>query len=107
SGRCEIDEEGFPVSAFTFCPNKENSITVGEGTKIPAKAKVIDFLPESLIPLADSLKDWNHRTLRKTLEKFDEICPGHGELDGKSFWQAVLRGGIQGALYVADNINNV
>ena len=104
SGRCEIDEEGFPVSAFTFCPNKENSITVGEGTKIPAKAKVIDFLPESLIPLADSLKDWNHRTLRKTLEKFDEICPGHGELDGKSFWQAVLRGGIQGALYVADNI---
>ncbi|WP_296323312.1 ATP-grasp domain-containing protein [Treponema sp. UBA3813] len=107
SGRCEIDEEGFPVSAFTFCPNKENSITVGEGTKIPAKAKVIDFLPESLIPLADSLKDWNHRTLRKTLEKFDEICPDHGELDGKSFWQAVLRGGIQGALYVADNINNV
>ncbi|MBQ9281214.1 MAG: ATP-grasp domain-containing protein [Treponema sp.] len=107
SGRCEIDEEGFPVSAFTFCPNKENSITVGEGTKIPAKAKVIDFLPESLIPLADSLKDWNHRTLRKTLEKFDEICPEHGELDGKSFWQAVLRGGIQGALYVADNINNV
>lgn len=104
SGRCEIDEEGFPVSAFTFCPNKENSITVGEGTKIPAKAKVIDFLPESLIPLADSLKDWNHRTLRKTLEKFDEICPDHGELDGKSFWQAVLRGGIQGALYVADNI---
>ena len=107
SGRCEIDEEGFPVSAFTFCPNKENSITVGEGTKIPAKAKVIDFLPESLIPLADSLKDWNHRTLRKTLEKFDEICPDHGELDGKSFWQSVLRGGIQGALYVADNINNV
>ena len=104
SGRCEIDEEGFPVSAFTFCPNKENSITVGEGTKIPAKAKVIDFLPERLIPLADSLKDWNHRTLRKTLEKFDEICPDHGELDGKSFWQAVLRGGIQGALYVADNI---
>ncbi|MBQ8680160.1 MAG: ATP-grasp domain-containing protein [Treponema sp.] len=104
SGRCEIDEEGFPVSAFTFCPNKENSITVGEGTKIPAKAKVIDFLPESLIPLADSLKDWNHRTLRKTLEKFDEICPDHGELNGKSFWQAVLRGGIQGALYVADNI---
>ena len=106
SGRCEIDEEGFPVSAFTFCPNKENSITVGEGTKIPAKAKAIDFLPESLIPLADSIKDWNHRSLRKTLEKFDEICPDHGELDGKTFWQAVLRGGIQGALYVADNIES-
>ncbi|MBQ8013233.1 MAG: ATP-grasp domain-containing protein [Treponema sp.] len=107
SGKSEIDEEGFPVSAFTFCPKNENSLTVGEGTKIPAGAKTIAFLPESLIPLADSLKDWNHRTLRKTLEKFDEICPDHGELDGKSFWRAVLRGGIQGALYVADNINNV
>ena len=107
SGKNEIDEEGFPVSAFTFCPKNENSITVGEGTKIPASAKTIAFLPENLIPLADSIKDWNHRSLRKTLEKFDEICPDHGELDGKTFWQAVLRGGIQGALYVADNINNV
>lgn len=107
SGKSEIDEEGFPVSAFTFCPKNENSLTVGEGTKIPANAKTSDYLPESLIPLADSLKDWNHRSLRKTLEKFDEICPVHGELDGKKFWSALLRGGIQGALYVADNINNV
>ncbi|MBR1404465.1 MAG: ATP-grasp domain-containing protein [Treponema sp.] len=103
SGSCEIDEEGFPPSAFTFAPKNANSLTVGEGTKIPENAKTIDFLPETLIPLADSLKDWNHRTLRKTLEQFDALCPTHAELDGKTFWQAVLRGGIQGALYVADN----
>ena len=104
SGSCEIDEEGFPPSAFTFAPKNANSLTVGEGTKIPENAKTIDFLPETLIPLADSLKDWNHRTLRKTLDQFDALCPTHAELDGKTFWQAVLRGGIQGALYVADNI---
>ena len=104
SGVCEPDEEGFPVSAFTFCPKNASSVTVGEGTRIPENARTIDFLPEALIPLADSLRDWNHRTLRKTLEKFDEICPAHKELDGKRFWSAVLRGGIQGALYVADNI---
>ena len=104
SGSCEIDEEGFPPSAFTFAPKNANSLTVGEGTKIPENTKTIDFLPETLIPLADSLKDWNHRTLRKTLEQFDALCPTHAELDGKTFWQAVLRGGIQGALYVADNI---
>ena len=106
SGSCEIDEEGFPPSAFTFAPKNANSLTVGEGTKIPENAKTIDFLPETLIPLADSLKDWNHRTLRKTLEQFDALCPTHAELDGKTFWQAVLRGGIQGALYVADTVGN-
>ncbi|MBB5225306.1 ATP-grasp domain-containing protein [Treponema ruminis] len=104
-GECESDEKGFPPSAFTFCPNEVTSQSVGEGTKIPAGQKTIDYLPETLIPLADSLKDWNHCTLRKTLEKFDEICPDHAELDGKIFWSAILRGGIQGALYVADNIN--
>jgi len=105
-GECESDEEGFPPSAFTFSPNGSAKSSVGEGTVIPAGKKTIDCLPESLIPLADSLKDWNHTTLRKTLEKFDEIYPDHPALDGKLFWQAVLRGGIQGALYFADNICN-
>lgn len=105
-GKCEVDEEGFPVSAFTFSPKNSATISVGEGTVIAANQSVLASLPETLIPLADSLKDWNHCTLRKTLEKFDEICPNHGELDGKKFWSAVLRAGIQGALYVADNIDN-
>lgn len=105
-GESEPDEKGFPPSAFTFSPNIESSVNVGEGTKIPAGQKTIGYIPETLIPLADSLKDWNHCTLRKTLEKFDEICPEHPELDGKTFWRALLRGGIQGALYIADNIES-
>ena len=105
-GESEPDEKGFPPSAFTFSPNSESSVNVGEGTKIPAGQKTIGYIPETLIPLADSLKDWNHCTLRKTLEKFDEICPDHAELDGKTFWSAILRGGIQGALYIADNIES-
>ena len=106
-GESEPDEKGFPPSAFTFSPNSESSVNVGEGTKIPAGQKTIGYIPETLIPLADSLKDWNHCTLRKTLEKFDEICPDHAELDGKTFWSAILRGGIQGALYIADNLKNL
>ena len=105
-GESEPDEKGFPPSAFTFSPNSESSVNVGEGTKIPAGQKTIGYIPETLIPLADSLKDWNHCTLRKTLEKFDEICPDHAEFDGKTFWSAILRGGIQGALYIADNIES-
>lgn len=104
SGVCEKDEEGFPPSAFTFAPS-ENGIStkIGKGTLIPAGEKASAHIPEVLAPLADSVQDWNHCTLRCALEKFDQICPDHKALDGQKFWQALLRGGIQGALYVADS----
>lgn len=103
SGVSEKDEEGFPPSAFTFAPAENGiSTTLGKGTVIPAGENVSEHIPEVLAPIADSVQDWNHCTLRKTLEKFDKICPGHKSLDGEKFWQAVLRGGIQGALYIAD-----
>ena len=105
SGKCEEDEKGFPPSAFTFAPGQKGSFSgPGEGTVIPENAKVLPLMPETLLPLADSVEDWNHTTLRQTLEKYDMICPVHPELDGKLFWSAVLRGGIQGALYVTDCI---
>lgn len=104
AGKVEADEEGFPPSAFTFAPNNKISSKVGEGSVIPENESVLLHVPEVLQPLADSIYDWNHCTLRKTLEKFDAICPTHGKLDGEKFWSAVLRGGIQGALYVADSI---
>jgi len=103
AGKCQEDEEGFPLSAFTFSPKNANTLTIGEGTVIPAGARVCDYIPESLIPLSHSLKDWNHTTLSESLAKFDRIFPDHPALDGKTFWSALLRGGIQGALYVADN----
>ena len=103
SGKYEADEEGFPLSAFTFAPKNGSSVKIAQGSQIPAKVPLASMIPESLIPLADSLTDWNHCTLRKTLEKFDKICPDHGQLDGGKFWSALLRGGIQGALYVADS----
>lgn len=105
SGTSEKDEAGFPPSAFTFAPSAESGISSGLGkeTVIPADEPVIEYIPEILAPLADSIQDWNHCTLRKTLEKFDRICPKHKSLDGGTFWSAVLRGGIQGALYVCDS----
>ncbi|MBQ0051073.1 MAG: ATP-grasp domain-containing protein [Treponema sp.] len=103
AGLCEADEKGFPYSAFTFAPQNGNSSKIGSGTVIPANSPAKDCIPEILIPLADSLTDWNHCTLRQALEKFDKLCPEHRELDGGKFWSALLRGGIQGALYMADS----
>ena len=99
SGTVAADESGFPPSAFTLSTATKVSFFVD----IPADAKTVDLIPEVLQPLADSVKDWNHCTLRKTLEKFDKLCPNHKKIDGTKFWSAVLRGGIQGALYVADS----
>ncbi len=93
------DESGFPPSAFTLSPMTKVSFFAD----VPEDSRTVDLIPEVLQPLADSVKDWNHCTLRKTLEKFDKICPVHKRLDGTKFWSAVLRGGIQGALYVADS----
>ena len=50
-GESEPDEKGFPPSAFTFSPNSESSVNVGEGTKIPAGQKTIGYIPETLEPL--------------------------------------------------------
>ena len=38
---------------------------------------------------------------RKVIEKFDKMSLNHGELNYKKFWLALIRGGIQGALYVS------
>jgi len=102
-GATEEDEVGFPTSAFTLSPS-QNGISSSFSKNIPVGESVCDYIPEVLQPLATSLKDWNHCTLQKTLEKFDKICPNHKELDGKKFWAAVLRGGIQGALYINDSL---
>lgn len=103
SGGCEKDEAGFPVPAFTLPqPAEDVRKSFAYSRTIPAGKPVRPLLPEPLEALAGSLRDWNHCTLSFTLEKFDRLCPNHPELDGAGFWNAVLRGGIQGALYFAD-----
>ena len=61
----------------------------------------------------DSVIDWNYRTLRKTIELYDKIRVAESSIPQKSsdniisanlFWNACLRGGIQGMLYVTDSV---
>ncbi|MBQ3671068.1 MAG: ATP-grasp domain-containing protein [Treponema sp.] len=102
SGGTEEDESGFPPSAFVLSPNQKE-ITLGTGGTIGENKSALSCIPETIEPFVDSIEDWNHCTLRKTLEKFDKICPTHKELDGKKFWHAALRGGIQELLYLVDS----
>ncbi|MBP3606813.1 MAG: ATP-grasp domain-containing protein [Treponema sp.] len=96
NGKEESDEKGFPPSAFDIQLTSEDFID------IPSNQPVEKFMSCSLEKKCDLLKDWNHNTLRTVLQRFDLICPNHSKLDGKKFWSSVIRGSIQGALYVAD-----
>ena len=52
-----------------------------------------------------SLRDWNYRTIKDTVELFEKItnCKISEVQNPKKFWKYLLRGGIQGALYFYDS----
>ena len=90
----------YPPSFYPYSLNAEDCVTIPRGKSI------FEYVPKSLEKLlASSYKDWNHRTFQKTCELFDKLAKGHCELDGKKFWKAALRGGIQGMLYVNDSLS--
>ena len=47
-------------------------------------------------------KDWNYNTIQSTAEKFDILRSKHPALNQERFWKAVMRGGIQAAVYFSD-----
>lgn len=97
SGKIRSDEKGFPVSAFDI--SLEELVNSNEKCiQTPFNGKI----PESLTSYADNKKDWNHRTIRQTLEIFDALVPEKMTFDSKDFYNALVRGGIQGILYLAD-----
>lgn len=91
-----VDEKGFPPSAFDIKVDWTKVLDIPQGQKIA------DFIPQEIESVQDECRDWNHCTFRQIIERFDSICPEHSLLSGKKFWQAALRGSIQGMLYFAE-----
>ena len=97
-GEAREDEEGFPPYAFPSLKDfKAKKAFIAENKS------VMDYCPEEL--LSSKEEDWNHSSVKQTLERFDSLCPKHKELDAEKFFNALIRGGIQGCLYVADSAN--
>lgn len=94
-------EEGFPSYAFPL-DNFIEELKALDG-EIPENAIISDYLPK-ILSSKDVLKvkDWNHLTLSETIAKFTELSPKHKTLKASDFWFAMIKGGIQGALYVSD-----
>ena len=100
AGAEQKDEKDFPPSAFGSL--SEQALSEIKGI-IPQNKKAEDFIPE-VLQTAEyiNMTDWNFNTITETARKFDILRPKHPQLDSKRFWSAVVRGGIQAAVYISD-----
>ena len=103
SGKELYDEASFPPDAFGKLSEEELTVLVQENDCIPANSKAADFIPK-VLQTAEYInkKDWNYNTIKTTAEKFDILRPKHPAIDAIRFWKAVMRGGLQAAVYVSD-----
>mgnify|MGYP002626722949 CR=1 FL=1 len=104
-GTCRKSEKSFPPDAFKL--NNEQTkalLTFAESNPIfPKDSSAQDFFPEQLVQSTSLVFDYNYRNIKETFKIFDTICPLHPALETKSFVKALIRGGIQGILYIADS----
>ncbi|MBR4005335.1 MAG: ATP-grasp domain-containing protein [Treponema sp.] len=105
SGNSRSSEKGFPPDAYQLTKGQREAFDfwLSEAGIIKASESIEKNIPLCFKESADNLKDWNHRSIRMTAQLFDSICPNHPDLDKNVFWKALIRGGIQGILYVADS----
>lgn len=102
AGNSESDEKEFPPSAFGKINEKDLEKLVGIIKKDEKIKKIVpDFMKS-----ADYINrvDWNYNTIMQTAQKFDILRPNHKEMDSKTFWLSLFRGGIQAAVYYCDSI---
>ncbi|MBO4387606.1 MAG: ATP-grasp domain-containing protein, partial [Treponema sp.] len=104
SGNCRKSEKFFPPDAFELNEEQTKSL-LDFADKNPVFEKdvsALSFFPKQVIENLSSAFDYNHRSVEQTLKLFDSISPSHARLDSKLFVRALIRGGIQGILYLAD-----
>ena len=101
----EDSEKDFPPPAYELDEKTKAGLEKlhSEVSIIPADSKVSEFMPPFLKEFSKkAVVDWNYCTIEQTLKRFEQLCPEHRKFDSYRFWNALIRGGIQGVLYVAD-----
>ena len=95
------EECSFPPMAF---PEYLMLKTLGLCGTIKENTSVLTNVGQGVKKLLESdSKDWNGRSILETARLFDRLCHHHPELNAFEFWNALLRGGIQGAVYYSDS----
>ena len=97
-------EKGFPYSAYKSDSKEAGDlIKLFENIKIKLNEKVLSYIPENIFKSLDLVKDYNYRSILTSIKMFDILRPNHIEIDGKLFVNFLLRGGVQGILYLCDS----
>ncbi len=96
-------ESGFPQDAFVLPESALEDLKKELATsRIESNQSLADSIPKALLPYAHTVKDWNHRSIAKSLQIFDLLCPKHLAFNALEFYTHLLRAGIQGILYLHD-----
>ena len=102
AGISAADEKGFPPAAFSLWNHIDDYNLDGV---IKENQSVLENLPVDFYEiLSKTEKSWNYLTALETARRFDLLIPVHPELDRRKFWSALLKGGIQAAIYISDSI---
>lgn len=102
-GETAPDEHGFPPAAYSCFSAVEHTSIPGI---IPENKPVLSCVPEEIQPfLLSAETDWNYLTIRAAAARFDKLCRRHPVIPQEQFWKALLKGGIQAAVYVSDTIS--
>ena len=104
AGKTLASEKGFPPDAYQLTDKQRKAFEsfANNAPCIEADRPALPKLPKCLEEIADTLTDWNHRTMRTSLIQYDRMCASHERIDGSKFWKALIRGGVQGIMYVSD-----
>lgn len=94
-------EKDFPPSAFNGISSEKVEVLSGNIAENKSIfGEIPDFLQTKDI---SSLIDWNYNTIKETARKFDVLRKIHPSMNRKEFWKALIKGGIQGAVYYSDS----
>lgn len=98
-------EKEFPPDAYKVPQELKAKLNkfIDNAKDITEDIRTADLIPEFLKEFAVTQKDYNHRTLYKSLQMFDSLPRKNKILKGSLFWKALLRGGLQAAVYVMDS----
>jgi biotin carboxylase len=111
-----FDPRSFPPSAFDLDPVHEPldpvSAEIPSISTVPLSPSATNRylpVPAALVPVLDTLRDWQGRTLRSAIASaldvergLEAVLRGSGEKDLERYWNALLRGGIQAIVYLYD-----
>ena len=100
AGFTQSDEQNFPPLAFAALSKTEME---GLNGSILQNQSVEESIPPFILEKYGMLTDWNYNTISQTAKKFDILRKNHPALDAKKFWNALMRGGLQAAVYFSDS----